>query len=195
MVKQFFFLLGHFRCFPHWLLFGISKNKSIIESDIKRWMEFEGILKKNLVQGLIYLLVFYPEFRNLFYHRIGSSSVFINWLCRKKSNLYLPTPKIGPGLFIQHGDSSIIGAKSIGSNCWINQEVSVGYSDKGKTPVVGNNVTFGPGSKVFGDITIGNNVIIGANAVVLKNVPDNCIVVGVPAYIVKRDGIKVREEL
>jgi serine acetyltransferase len=62
-------------------------------------------------------------------------------------------------------------------------------------PVIGSNVAIYAGAKVLGNITIGDNVNIGANAVVVKDVPDNCTVVSVPAYIVKRNGIKVREEL
>jgi serine O-acetyltransferase len=122
-------------------------------------------------------------------------ATFINFLCRKKSSLYLSTRQIGSGLYIQHGDSSIIAAKKIGGNCWINQGVTIGYTSKGESPEIGNQVTINAGAKVLGPIKVGNNVVIGANAVVVKNVPDNCTVVGVPAYIIKRNGNKVRENL
>ncbi len=100
----------------------------------------------------------------------------------------------GPGLFIQHGFSTIIMA-DMGENCWINQQVTIGYRDKTSRPKIGDNVRITAGAKVIGGVTIGNNVTVGANAVVVKNVPDNCVVVGVPAYIVKKNGIKVKEEL
>jgi serine O-acetyltransferase len=61
--------------------------------------------------------------------------------------------------------------------------------------VIGDNVRIGAGAKVLGGITLGDNVSVGANAVVVKDVPPNCVVVGVPAYIVKRDGKRVRESL
>lgn len=78
---------------------------------------------------------------------------------------------------------------------FIYQQVTVGYSDDEKAPIIGDNVTIFPGAKVIGDVVIGNNVVIGANAVVVKNVPANCTVVGVPAYIIRRDGKKIIEKL
>jgi len=83
----------------------------------------------------------------------------------------------------------------IGENCWINQQVTIGYKDKTGRPNIGNNVRITAGAKVFGNIDIGDNVVIGANAVVTKNVPPNCVVVGIPAYIIKKDGERVRQEL
>lgn len=186
--------LGYFRCFPHILIFRYHQNNDLIALDIKRWL---FVLNKDfkLVKGFVFLMVSYQEFRNLYYKRIGIYATFVNFLCRKKSGLYLSTPQIGPGLYIQHGDASIIAAKIIGENCWINQQVTVGYTQVGKAPVIGNYVTINAGAKVLGDISIGDNVIIGANAVVTKNVPSNCTVVGVPAYIIKQDGKKVKQSL
>lgn len=162
--------------------------------DIERWL---SVLDRKLqpVSGFAFLMLHYPEFRNLFYYRIGGFAPIINLLCRKKAGLYLSTRKIGAGLFIQHGDATIVAAKQIGVNCWINQCVTIGYATRQGAPTIGDQVTINAGAKVLGDIKIGNNVVIGANAVVVKNVPDNCTVVGVPAYIIKRDGRKVREDL
>jgi len=109
--------------------------------------------------------------------------------------LFLDTEDIGPGFFIQHGYSTAIAAKSIGKNCFVNHEITLGYSENKGQPVIGDNVFIHTGARVIGDIVIGNNCRIGTNAVVVKSVPDNCTVVGVPAYIVKRDGVRVREEL
>ncbi|MEO0490941.1 MAG: serine acetyltransferase, partial [Cyanobacteria bacterium J06659_2] len=67
--------------------------------------------------------------------------------------------------------------------------------DKSSRPWIGDNVRITAGAKVIGGVKIGNNVTVGANAVVVKNVPDDCVVVGVPAYIVRRNGVKVKEEL
>lgn len=96
---------------------------------------------------------------------------------------------MGPGLFIQHGFSTIVGVESMGSNCWINQQVTVGHTDKGR-PKIGNNVKIMTGAKVLGNVTIGDNVIIGAGAIIVKDVPSDCVVVGSRAYIVKRNGKK-----
>ena len=105
--------------------------------------------------------------------------------------LYILTDKIGKGLFIQHGFATIIAAKSIGDNCWVNQQVTIGFSNKTAAPDINDNVTINAGAKVIGGITVGKNSVIGANAVVVKNVPDNCTVVGVPAQIIRRNGVRV----
>ena len=77
--------------------------------------------------------------------------------------------------------------KSCGKNVYLRQGVTVGNSQRvgGGHPEIGENVTFGANSIVAGPIKIGNNVIIGAGAVVVKDVPDNCVVAGVPAKIIK----------
>lgn len=134
---------------------------------------------------------FYPEFRNVFYLRIGSWKHLLNIICPRLSTLYIYTNDIGKGLFVQHGFATIIAAKSIGENFWVNQQVTIGYSNDTDMPTLSDNVTVNAGAKVIGDVLIGNNSIVGANAVVVKNVPANCTVVGIPAYIIKKDGIKV----
>ncbi|WP_429394402.1 serine O-acetyltransferase [Mucilaginibacter lappiensis] len=110
------------------------------------------------------------------------------------NTLFIHTQDIGPGLYIQHGFATIITAKSIGKDCWINQQVTIGFNGA-DSPVIKDNVTIRAGAKVIGNVTVGGNSIVGANAVVVKNVPGNSTVVGVPAYIIKRDGIKVKESL
>ena len=73
--------------------------------------------------------------------------------------------------------------------------MTIGYSNATDAPVLLDNVQVKAGAKIIGKVTVGNNCIVGANAVVVKDVPDNCTVVGVPAYIVKKDGINVRMSL
>ncbi len=139
----------------------------------------------------------------MFYYRIARERRVISRILlelakfayRPMNTLYIDTATIGAGLFIQHGFSTIIAAARIGQNCWINQQVTIGYSDVADCPTIGDNVKITAGAKVFGNITIGDNSIIGANAVVFKDVPPNCTVVGVPAYIVKCDGKKVKKPL
>lgn len=86
-------------------------------------------------------------------------------------------------MFIQHGFATIISAKEIGSDCWINQQVTIGHTQNGN-PVIGNGVRITAGAKVIGPVTVGDNVVVGANAVVVKNVPKNKVVGGVPAKII-----------
>ena len=106
-----------------------------------------------------------------------------------------PGAKIGKGLFIDHGSGVVIGETTeIGDNCTIYQNVTLGGTGKetGKRhPTLGNNVMVGAGARVLGPFKVGDNSKIAANAVVLSEVPPNCTAVGVPARIVKRDGIRV----
>ncbi len=73
--------------------------------------------------------------------------------------------------------------------------MTIGYSDDVSRPTIGDNVIITAGAKVIGGVKIGDNVTVGANAVVLKDVPNNCVVVGVPARIVKKDGVRVDQQL
>lgn len=74
----------------------------------------------------------------------------------------------------------------IGKNCTIHQQVTIGEA-RGGAPVIGDNVFIGAGAKIMGKITIGDHVKIGANAVIVRDVPSNCTVVGVPGVVVKRN--------
>lgn len=92
---------------------------------------------------------------------------------------------VGKGISINHFSCIINMAESLGDYCWLKPGVVIGESLPGSpTPRIGHHVNFGTGCKVLGDITIGNNVIIGANAVVTHDVPDNSIVAGVPARVI-----------
>lgn len=97
--------------------------------------------------------------------------------------------KIGPGFVIDHfGGIVVSGYAEFGANCRIRNGVVVGLGrvSEPTAPVFGDNVDIGAGAKVLGRIRIGNNVVIGANAVVLCDVPDDCLAVGVPAVVKPR---------
>lgn len=83
-----------------------------------------------------------------------------------------------------HGDSTFVSAVKIGENCWINQQVVIGYSNETDCPSIGNNVTIYAGAKVFGKVRVGDNATIGANSVVIQDVPANVTVMGVPARVI-----------
>lgn len=110
-----------------------------------------------------------------------------------------PAAKIGKGLLIDHGMGVVIGETAeIGDHCTLYQGVTLGGTGKdvGKRhPTLGNNVMVGAGAKVLGPFVIGDNTKIAANAVVLEEIPENCTAVGIPAKIVKREGIRVEDEL
>jgi serine O-acetyltransferase len=186
-VRNLFVIFNCIRCLPHIALFYLHKNKKTMRADVARWLQIFGKDYSN-VFGFVYLLSFYPEFRNLFYYRVGFLQHFFKFLCPPMSTLYLYTPHIGEGLFIQHGFSTIINANSIGKNCWINQQVTIGFTNNTDSPTLGDDVTVYAGAKVLGNVFIGNNSVVGANAVVVKDVPSDCTVVGIPAKIIKRNG-------
>jgi len=106
-----------------------------------------------------------------------------------------PGAKIGEGFFIDHGSGVVIGETAeIGDNVTLYQGVTLGGTgkEKGKRhPTIGNNVMVSTGAKVLGSFTVGDNVRIGAGSVVLKAVPPDCTVVGVPGKVVAMNGHKV----
>lgn len=116
-----------------------------------------------------------------------------------KFNFSIPINVFGPGLCICHVGTLIVnGNAKVGSNCRIHAGVNIGNSaslDKGwvpdNTPTIGNNVYIGPGAKLFGKIKIGDNVAIGANAVVNKDVSDHVTVAGIPAKVINTKGSNV----
>lgn len=106
-----------------------------------------------------------------------------------------PGAQIGKALFIDHGTGVVIGETTIiGDNVTLFQGVTLGGTGKetGKRhPTLGSNIVVGTGAKILGNITIGDNSYIGANAVVIKDVPPNATVVGVPGRITRQDGKKI----
>ena len=108
-----------------------------------------------------------------------------------------PGAVIGKNFFIDHGSGVVIGETTeIGDNCTVYQGVTLGGTGKevGKRhPTLGNNVMVGAGARVLGPFKVGDNSKIAANAVVLSEVPPNCTAVGVPARIVRRDGVRVND--
>lgn len=104
----------------------------------------------------------------------------------------IQTFKIGEGFYIGHWGQIFISSQAvIGDNCNISQGVTIGVSNRGDNigaPVIGDRVYIGPGVKIFGKVTIGNDVAIGANAVVTKDIPDNSVAVGIPARVISTEG-------
>jgi serine O-acetyltransferase len=190
-------LFGGFRratILPSYLIYFHLTARNIVDADIHRWQAAEQINGPRR-RVFFYFMRYCPEFRSLLHYRIPRTKVVSILSGPGTPALYIKTPNIGPGLFIQHGFSTIIDAKSIGSNCWIHQQVTIGFTEAGKHPVIGDNVMIGAGAIIIGDVTIGDNAVVGAGAVVTKDVPSGCIVVGSPAYIVNRNGVACHEPL
>jgi len=125
-------------------------------------------------------------------------SVFATKFVEVVSGISLPPEaEIGPGLYIGHFGTTIVNPRSkIGRNCNIANGVVIGSGGRGESegqpkegvPTLGDRVYVGPGAVLFGPITIGNDVAIGANSVVNKSVPDRAIVAGVPGVVVSGKG-------
>ncbi len=187
---------------PLALPWGLTDQRWVIRADVQRWMEILDWPGKAGLGPLLHLLASAQEFRNLYYFRLFKGNGLGRWAMYFLRLVYRPFPQlfledsctIGPGLFIQHGFSTIIMA-DMGANCWINQQVTIGYKDRSGRPCLGDEVRVTAGAKVLGPVHIGDRVVIGANAVVVKDVPADCIVVGIPARIVRRQGRRVDEPL
>lgn len=153
----------------------------------------------------IEVLLLYPGLRAIRMHRKAQwfynrkmyfIARYISQHAVKKTGIEIhPAAKIGERFFIDHGTGVVIGETAeIGNDVTIYQGVTLGGTgkDTGKRhPTIGNNVMIGSGAKVLGPFQIGENSNIAAGAVVLEEIPPNCTAVGVPAKVVKRDGIRV----
>jgi serine O-acetyltransferase len=153
------------------------------------------------------VILCYPGLHAILFHRLSHKlykkgfillprlvSQFVRFLTGIEIH---PGAQIGDGLFIDHGTGVVIGETAVvGNNVTIFQGVTLGGTGKQKGkrhPTVGSNVVVSTGAKVLGNITIGDNARIGAGSVVLRDVPPNTTVVGIPGKIVIRDGINIAD--
>ncbi|MGQ9587483.1 MAG: serine O-acetyltransferase [Thermoplasmata archaeon] len=144
-------------------------------------------------QGL-HALKFHRIAHRLYEKKRYKTARAINYLSRWLTGADIhPGAKIGKNFFIDHATGVVIGETSeIGDNVSIYQGVTLGgvsTEKKKRHPTVGNNVVIGAGATILGPVTIGDNVRVGAGSVVVKSVPPNTTVVGVPAKIVQREGL------
>lgn len=180
-----------------------SECKSLISQDYHRLHRRRG--------GVIGYLVTNASFRVTFWYRIGSwlrgkrsllariSYMFVYWLQKHYQLLtgiqLIIGSDIKGGLTFPHFSGIVISDSArIGRNCTILQGVTIGGMRGKGVPVIGDNCVLFAGAKVIGKVKIGNNVAVGAGAVVIVDVPDNAVVVGVPAKIVSYKGKEVVEQ-
>ena len=162
--------------------------------------EMRNIIEKDPAIKTPMEVFLYPGFIALLYYRV-SHKLYLNkryflarWVAQhavKKTGIEIhPGAEIGDGLFIDHGQGVVIGETAvIGNNVTIYQGVTLGGTGKesGKRhPTIEDNVLISAGAKLIGSFTVGANSKIGAGSVVLKEVPENVTVVGIPAKVVKR---------
>lgn len=158
-------------------------------------------------RSAIEVLLLYPGLRAVRMHRRANWFYLRKWFfiarwisqraVRKTGIEIHPAVKIGHRLFIDHGTGVVIGETAeIGDDVTLYQGVTLGGTgkDTGKRhPTIGNHVTIGAGAKVLGPFKVGDNSNIAAGAVVLNEIPPNSTAVGVPARVVKRNGVRVDE--
>lgn len=138
--------------------------------------------------AVLYVLLLDRFYRSLFYYRIGLPSLFVSWLWRGDSSFSITAKNVMGGVFCVHPSSTYLNAHSIGRNFSCRQNTTIGNKSDDKPnerPTIGDNVTLGANVVIIGNVHIGNNVIIGAGSVVVKDVPDNAVVVGNPARIIR----------
>ena len=172
---------------------------SYIREEIRVVKERDPAIKSSME------VLLYPSFKVILRYRVAHKlylkkhyflARWISQRAARKTGIEIhPGAQIGKGLFIDHGSGVIIGETTvIGDNVTLYQGVTLGGTGKeqGKRhPTLEDNVMVSAGAKVLGSFTIGENSKIGAGSVVLKEVPPNCTVVGVPGRIVKRDNERI----
>ena len=152
--------------------------------------------------GQVEILATWPGIHALLAHRVAHALAgagipllprSISMLARAVTGIEIhPAARIGQGLFIDHGAGVVIGETAdIGDNVTIYQGVTPGFATGKRHPTVQDNVTIGSGAKLLGPITVGHGAKIGANSVVITDVPPNSTVVGNPGHPVRVDGRRV----
>lgn len=175
---------------PLLLKYQKSPNKHLIDADIIRWGEELNLLGTTSSK-LIYLLTFRPQFRNLFFFRIKSHSNFLMRICPPDTTISIADDCEnieGGGIYFEHAIATRIGVNHIGYGCRFRQLTTLGVKSKNRhheRPWIGNNVDFGVNVTCIGNVHIGDNAIIAAGSVVVKDVPANAIVAGNPAKVIK----------
>lgn len=166
--------------------------RSLLRRDLYRYAEDTSV-RAFLAQ---YLLT--PGFHYTVWFRIGSIfpyRVVRYWLHRKSVRFGISIPvgtKIGAGFYIGHFGGIVVSPyASIGENCNISHGVTIGRiaeAERVGAPVLGNRVYVGPGAKIIGNVNVGDDASIGANAVVTKDVPASAVAAGVPARVLSMKG-------
>ena len=171
--------------------------------------DIQTVFAKDPAARSVFEVLTYPGLHALWLHRIAHGfwrrsvklpARLVSQLSRFLTGIEIhPGATIGRRFFIDHGMGIVIGETAIiGDDVLLYHQVTLGGTslDKAKRhPTLGNGVLVGMGAKILGPITIGDHCKIGANAVVNKDIPDNCTVVGIPGRIVRRDGQRHDEDV
>lgn len=149
-----------------------------------------------LLYNGLHAQIYYRVAHWLYGHKCLFLARWVSQRAKRRTGVEIhPAAKIGRRLVIDHGTGIVIGATAeIGDDCLLYQGVTLGGTGAAREkrhPTLGNNVMVGCGAKVLGPFRVGDNVKIAANSVVLREVPNNCTVVGIPGHIVRVGGEKL----
>lgn len=170
---------------------------ALFKQDVQRWVRPQEIANPAEVTLAVTfkLLYVFMALRAMFWFRLGSwcaehripfvKGMVYRLLYRNHGLEISPGADVGGGFYLAHPNGCVIHARKIGRNCSIISNVTIGMRNRWEFPVIGDNVFIGAGARVLGGITVGNGAVIGANAVVIDDVPDGATVVGIPAKVVK----------
>ena len=199
VLKKLYAVINLYRAIPSLILYCL--NKKLIKEDVERYLVYTPYKKPSFMATFYTLLVQKP-FRSIFYYRTKKNFILTaisKLFIRPLESIEIITGDIKGGFHIIHKYGCVICVTSAGKNFTVAQGSTVGYGKKDeegrRSPIIGDNVWISANATVFGPITIGNDVLIGSGCVLNKSVPDNCTVVGNPARIVKKDGVKCDELL
>ena len=175
----------------------------LFKQDVQRWILPQRIADPSLVtlKSTLKLLYHHIPLRAMLFYRIGA------W-CSKKNIPFFPgfiqrliyflygleiavSQDIGGGLYIAHPVGTVISVEKMGRNCTIIASVTIGMRNEWAFPTIGDEVFIGAGARVLGRINVQDKAVIGANAVVIRDVPRGATVVGIPARVVRSNGEKV----
>jgi len=169
------------------------------KQDIQRWVVPQQIADPSAVTWgrTLRLLWQYMPLRAMLWYRFGSwckanhipliPGLVQRFLLRFFGIEIWIGAKIGGGLYVAHPVGTVIAVKEMGENCTIVANVTLGMRNEWAFPRIGNNVFIGAGARVLGGIRVGDGAVIGANAVVIHDVPDGATVVGIPARVIKQN--------
>ncbi len=175
---------------------------ALLKADAERQFHYAGRKVDKVTLGALLKVCLSPRFLPVFLFRSGSwcASHHLRPLGKFLSlvnflvfglEIGLDCP-IGPGLYFPHTSGTVIGARRIGANAVIYHNVTLGAKipdlsyDPELRPEIGDGAFLGAGCKILGGITLGNDVTVGANSVVLKSVPSGCLVGGIPAKVIRQ---------
>lgn len=167
-----------------------SPARDLVLADVAKWREYTafpaGADPTDSRESVAALAAAYPEFRTLLYYRLAKTGdAKVKALIPAMRRIWAPHPslrfypgRLGPGCFILHGYSTGVAARSIGANFVVGQHVVIGFKAAGQAPTIGDDVSVYVGAIVIGDIAVGDGAVIGAGAVVVRDVPAGATMVG-----------------